>query len=297
MAVRKAPTLLLLLRAAAVVTATTFSVRKQSSAYAALSVSVGPGESIKTELGSLVTMTGALALRVKADRGLGSAVARLLAGEALYMSELVADAGAGGDALICPAEIGDIQCVTLAAEEALHLAAGAFLACDDAVEVTSRQRSSLSQAVFSGTGLRHLRVTGPGTCAFCAHGGLHRFSLGAGETRAVDNGHGARRSSPAARPPAATARLASPLAPPSSRAREPCPTRAGRPRGPAVVAWSPGMEPRVGWAAEGDIEPGSAWAPWARSIASGEGLMCFFEGPGEVWVQTHKRPEPARRSR
>ena len=53
----------------------------------------------------------------------------------------------------------------------------------------------------------------------------------------------------------------------------------------AVVAWSPNVGMEVGLAVRG-----SAF----RSMASGEGLMCHFEGPGEVWVQTHVEP-PERR--
>jgi uncharacterized protein (TIGR00266 family) len=51
-----------------------------------------------------------------------------------------------------------------------------------------------------------------------------------------------------------------------------------------VVGWSPGMQPEIGWAA------GSGSGSFFRSIASGEGLVCRFEGPGEVWVQTHAAP-------
>ena len=39
---------------------------------------------------------------------------------------------------------------------------------------------------------------------------------------------------------------------------------------------------RTGWAASA-----------ASSAVSGEGLMCFFQGPGRLWLQTHKpRLEP-----
>ena len=31
-----------------------------------------------------------------------------------------------------------------------------------------------------------------------------------------------------------------------------------------------------------------------NSAASGEGLMCFFTGPGTVWLQTHKPAAPAK---
>ena len=90
-----------------------------------------------------------------------------------------------------------------------------------------------------------LCVRGPGTCAFNAHGGLHRFELAPGETLSVDNGH--------------------------------------------VVAWSPSCQMEIGWAAQ-DVG-------LFTSITSGEGLVCRFKGPGEVWVQTHVGPTHASTSR
>jgi len=52
-----------------------------------------------------------------------------------------------------------------------------------------------------------------------------------------------------------------------------------------VVGWSPGVQMQMGWAAQ---DGGSS--SFFRSVASGEGLICRFEGPGEVWVQTHTLP-------
>ena len=56
-----------------------------------------------------------------------------------------------------------------------------------------------------------------------------------------------------------------------------------------LVAWSAGMqyEMRMAAAARG----GHALSSMATSAASGEGLMCFFTGPGRLWLQTHK-PKP-----
>ena len=51
-----------------------------------------------------------------------------------------------------------------------------------------------------------------------------------------------------------------------------------------IVGWSPGVKMEMGLAAGMD---GSIFS----SIASGEGLVCRFEGPGEVWCSTHAPPE------
>ena len=59
-----------------------------------------------------------------------------------------------------------------------------------------------------------------------------------------------------------------------------------------VVAWSPSLQMELGWASH-DGGKGAFF----RSVASGEGLMCQFVGPGEVWVQTHMAPRPQRDAR
>jgi uncharacterized protein (TIGR00266 family) len=51
-----------------------------------------------------------------------------------------------------------------------------------------------------------------------------------------------------------------------------------------IVGWSPGVKMEMGLAAGTD---GSI----ISSVASGEGLVCRFEGPGEVWCSTHAPPE------
>ena len=53
-----------------------------------------------------------------------------------------------------------------------------------------------------------------------------------------------------------------------------------------LVAWDAAMGYEVRMAAQ----QRGLFASMATSAASGEGLMCFFEGPGRLWLQTHKPP-------
>eukprot|EP01063_Lacrimia_lanifica_P015782 TRINITY_DN22449_c0_g1_i1.p1 TRINITY_DN22449_c0_g1~~TRINITY_DN22449_c0_g1_i1.p1 ORF type:complete len:308 (+),score=59.14 TRINITY_DN22449_c0_g1_i1:48-971(+) len=48
-----------------------------------------------------------------------------------------------------------------------------------------------------------------------------------------------------------------------------------------IVAWTSGLRYNIGMASRGIFD----------SVASGEGLMCFFEGPGTVFIQSHKPDE------
>jgi len=154
--------------------------------------------------------------------------------------------GGSGDALLCPQDMGDVELIELAGNDVM-LQKGAFLASHMTIDVNTAVQLSASRALFSGAGFFVLRASGYGTLAINAHGGLVQYSLLAGETRAVDNGH--------------------------------------------IVAWDAAMTYDVRMAAQRRGWLGSAM----HSAGSGEGLMCVFRGPGRLWLQTHKMPEPAPR--
>lgn len=62
-----------------------------------------------------------------------------------------------------------------------------------------------------------------------------------------------------------------------------------------LVAWTGQMMYTTGLASGGS---GGAFSGIVDSITSGEGLMCFFEGPGTLYIQSHKpSSEPAKRTR
>ena len=51
-----------------------------------------------------------------------------------------------------------------------------------------------------------------------------------------------------------------------------------------LVAWNSGMSHEMGLA----TQKGGLMSRLMTSATSGEGLMCHFTGPGEVFLQTHK---------
>ena len=55
-----------------------------------------------------------------------------------------------------------------------------------------------------------------------------------------------------------------------------------------LVAWSKSMKHEVGLAAQS----GGLMARAFTSATSGEGLMCHFTGPGEIYIQSHKPDMP-----
>lgn len=53
-----------------------------------------------------------------------------------------------------------------------------------------------------------------------------------------------------------------------------------------LVAWTAGMRYTTGWACRG--AGNGMLANITASVTSGEGLMCYFEGPGVLYIQSHK---------
>ena len=146
----------------------------------------------------------------------------------------------------------------------LLLISGAYIASDSSivVESTRQTHAKVSAVLLSGTGYCVLRASmsskhnegrgergnTEGIIAFGAYGSVHKFVLAVGEIRAVDNGH--------------------------------------------VLAWSESMTYWMDLATASSSSGGTTTSGIGNrvynSVTSGEGLMCFFEGPGVVYVQSHK---------
>lgn len=228
-----------------------FSIERGGCA-SSLSVTLQRGDTVKAEPDALVTMSANIEVGAALDGGLlGGIMRKTFSGESLFVQTLRASRG-DGDAMLCAAEIGDLELISMARGEDLMLAKGAFVASSEAVDVSTAVQRSMTKSLFAGTGLFLLRAATPtrGDLVISAHGKLSHFTLAPGEVRAVDNGH--------------------------------------------LVAWSAEMpyEVRLASSTGGQSLMGSL----ASSVTSGEGLMCFFTGPGRLWLQTHKPPPPAGKS-
>ena len=172
------------------------------------------------------------------DRGImGGMMRSAFGGESMFSQTLYAEME--GDVVLGAPEIGDVEIVRVTHGSTYLMQKGAFLAADEHVDISTATQTSMSGALFSGTGLFVLRASGQGSLAIAAHGAILPFNLATGEVRAVDNGH--------------------------------------------LVAWSESMRLEMKLAGGG-----RGLSSLYSSAASGEGLMCFFTGPGTVWLQTHK---------
>jgi uncharacterized protein (TIGR00266 family) len=167
-------------------TATAFSYRvEHRPAFALATVWLAAQQSIKTEAGAMVSMSGTIALESTMEGGLWGAVKRGVGGRSAFVSTYTAQGGQG-ELSLAPGTPGDIVPLGLGGDS-YHLAASCYLACDPTVEVDTGWGGAKS--FFASDNLFVLRVTGAGVLFLTSFGALHQRTLGPGESYIVDTGH------------------------------------------------------------------------------------------------------------
>jgi len=92
--------------------------------------------------------------------------------------------------MLAAAEPGALLLHWLTPEEPdLIMIAGAYVASDPEVTVSSQYHDNLFQAFLSKSGFFVLRASGKGKVACSAKGSIHKLTLQKGEVHAIDNGH------------------------------------------------------------------------------------------------------------
>lgn len=209
--------------------------------FASIHVILPAGTKVHCETDAVVTFSGGVQVEGVMSGGFLGSVFRMIFGGESFFTTVVENKSheQPGDVMMAAADPGGIELHRLAPQQDLLLMAGAYVASDANVTISTEMQTKLNNSLFSGTGFFLLRASGRGTLAIAAYGSIHKYELKAGETRAVDNGH--------------------------------------------LVAWTASTQYRVGLAnARGGI---------ITSMKSGEGLMCHFQGPGTIYLQSHKPGE------
>ncbi|HET6343777.1 MAG TPA: TIGR00266 family protein [Myxococcota bacterium] len=154
--------------------------------FAAIFVTLAPGESITAVAGAMASMSSHIRARVRFFGGLLQALARrLFGGESLFMSQFYcAKDGRPGEVVVSQPTPGDIQQVELRGT-ALFVQPGAFLACGPGVRVGLSWAGLASW--FGGQGLFRLRLSGEGMAWFGAYGSIVKRQVD--DAYLVDTGH------------------------------------------------------------------------------------------------------------
>ena len=154
-------------------------------AFAAIFVTLDPGDSIIAEAGAMTSMDGRLSMKTEFSGGFFSALLRkFLGGESLFVNVFENKTSQPLNITLTQSIIGDIECLELTGNE-ICFQAGAYIASSPQVKLGVRWAGFASW--FTGEGLFKLKVNGHGKVFFGAYGGLSKQNI-AGEF-IVDNSH------------------------------------------------------------------------------------------------------------
>lgn len=155
-------------------------------AFAAIFLTLEPGEHIVAEAGSLVSMAGDLTLTTELAGGLVSAILRwLLGGESLFVNVLTNRTDGPRQVVLSQQGVGDIEGVEFRSGASLCFQPGAYLASTPRIRLGVRWAGLNSW--LAGEGLFRLQVQGRGLVFFGAYGGLTRKRIT--DSFVVDTGH------------------------------------------------------------------------------------------------------------
>lgn len=153
--------------------------------YAMAVIHLSPGEEIRAEPGSMVSMSGSVKMATGVKGGvLRGLRRRMLGGESFLTNTFRAEGF--GEVALAPQFSGDVAVVELA-EDVVMAQSGAFLAASPGVEVDASWGGA--RTFFTREGLYLLRCSGTGVLFLSAYGAIHERLLGLGERYSVDTGH------------------------------------------------------------------------------------------------------------
>ncbi|BBI35800.1 TIGR00266 family protein [Cohnella abietis] len=156
-------------------------------AFAMLKLHLNAGDSVKAESGAMVSMSPTVDVKGTMEGGIMAGLGRMLSGETFFFQELSANRG-GGEVLLAPSSMGDIQSVELDGSYRLFVQKDGFLAGTSGIQINTKMQN-LSKGLLSGEGFFIIEISGRGTVFLSSYGSIHAINLEPGEERVIDNGH------------------------------------------------------------------------------------------------------------
>ena len=160
---------------------------RHTPAFGVARCALGAGESIRVESGAMMATSGGVEIAAKMEGGLLKGLKRsVLGGESLFVTTYTAPQD-GGWVDVAAHLPGDLVVREITPERALFANRGAWVACDEDVEVDAKWGGFKS--LFGGEGGFLVRLAGTGPALLSCYGALDIVTLGAGERFVLDSGH------------------------------------------------------------------------------------------------------------
>ena len=146
------------------------------------------GESMITERGSMSWMSPNMQMETTTGGGLGKALGRMFAGEALFQNRYTAQGGPGMIAFASSFP-GSIRPFSIAPGREIILQKSGFLAAESSVELSVFFQKKLGSGFFGGEGFIMQRLSGHGLAFAEFDGHVVEYDLAPGQSIVVDTGY------------------------------------------------------------------------------------------------------------
>ena len=149
---------------------------------------LGSGESMITERGSMSWMSPNMQMETTTGGGLGKALGRMFAGEALFQNRYTAQGGPGMIAFASSFP-GSIRAFEIAPGRELIVQKSGFLAAESTVELSVFLQKKLGAGFFGGEGFIMQKISGRGIAFTEFDGHVVEYDLMPGQSMVVDTGY------------------------------------------------------------------------------------------------------------
>jgi len=145
-------------------------------------------ETMITERGSMSWMTPNMKMETTSNGGLGKALGRMFAGEALFQNRYTPEGGPGFIAFASSFP-GQILPVPIQSGFSMIVQKSAFLASEVGVELSVHFQKRIGAGLFGGEGFIMQKLSGNGTAFIEIDGFVVDYTLQAGQSMLIDTGY------------------------------------------------------------------------------------------------------------
>ena len=145
-------------------------------------------ETMITERGSMSWMTPNMKMETTSNGGLGKALGRMFAGEALFQNRYTPEGGPGFIAFASSFP-GQILPVPIQSGFSMIVHKSAFLASEVGVELSVHFQKRIGAGLFGGEGFIMQKLSGNGTAFVEIDGYVVDYTLQAGQSMLIDTGY------------------------------------------------------------------------------------------------------------
>ncbi len=147
-----------------------------------------PNETMITERGSMSWMSQNMKMETTSNGGLGKALGRMFAGEALFQNRYTA-IGGKGEITFASSFPGSIKVFDIAPGNEIIVQKSGFLASETGVELSVHFQKKFGAGLFGGEGFIMQRLSGNGKAFIEIDGAAVEYDLEAGQSMIVDTGY------------------------------------------------------------------------------------------------------------